>query len=164
MGRGLIYLAIILFGLFSMPTKSADDASVSANYKIISPASPQSALTKIEEESHFVYLIITGLVAAIGALVYALKSLWSREMRLLEKIDALNTEKLEIALESANAVRESIEIVKDVHSQILKLAESEMDKKIYDVDIKNLITNMSNNINTILNRLERIEEKCVDKD
>lgn len=155
MRSNYICILIALLGIAFSPLISSEEFVPRESI-----ATTTDALNKVQEEDHLVYLIIVGLLSAITGLIITLKVLWVREGSLTQRIEELNIEKLEIALESANAVRESIEVVKEVHGAVSKLTQSEMDKRIYDIDIKNLIVNMSTNINSIISVLEKIQQKC----
>lgn len=160
MGKLLLILVTSLS--FASTIKSNDSLYIYSVEPIIAaePASTSNGLNKVYEDNHLIYLIIVGLLAAISALVVSLKILWKREEKLTQKIDDLNLEKLEIALESANIVKDSIEVIKSVNTQILKLAENDIDRKLYDNDLRNIILNMSSNVDDIIEELEKLHQKC----
>lgn len=175
MSKKILSLILLILLIFSAVVK--ESKAIGDSYGIYSnientnhglpifeaAASTSEGMDKLFEHDPLIYLIVTGLVTAIGALSMVLRVLWKREEKLTDEIKDLNKEKLELALEVAAFVKEAISLVRDIHQQVLKLTESEVDRRIYDVDVKNQLINMSDEIELVSRQVDKVLEEIKGK-
>lgn len=126
---------------------------------IVPVATPSEALTHIYESNPLVYIIIVGLVIAIGALTATLRMLWKRYEGCHNEVSGLHKEKLEIALTSTDTIKEALFLVQNIHKQILELNKSESARKVVENDVKNHLINLSDGLDDLKRDLKEYISK-----
>jgi hypothetical protein len=143
-------VALFLFSTTAIPKEEPLPVPIP-----IVAADTDEALGHILELSPPIYLIIVGLTIAVGALTWTVKILWNSNGELQRVKDECHESKLKIALSSTETVREAITLVQSIHEQVMKLNESETDRRLADVEIKNHLLNIAKDIDELKREIQK---------
>jgi hypothetical protein len=138
-------LLIILLSIFAY-THIPDATSAEPIAPKIAAIAPSDGLDAIYNINPLIYTIVIGLLAAIGALAATIRTIWKKYEALQEQSTELHTEKLRIALSTTETIKEALFLVQNIYDQVSKLNSSDIDKRLVDMDIKNHLINISNDI------------------
>ncbi len=146
-----------LLALFLFSTSSISDEKIInlPTPVVVMADTTDDALGHILKLSPPVYLIIVGLTIAVGALAWTVRILWNSNNELLKVKDECQESKLKIALSSTETVREAITLVQSIHEQVMKLNESETDRRLADVEIKNHLLNIAKDIDDLKREIQK---------
>lgn len=122
---------------------------------VLAAQDASDALDEVFDNSPYIYLIIIGLCAGIGGLLYALRVLWLNNKQLQVDKDTLQDSKLIIALSSSETVKEAIHLISNIHEGVTKLNESDSNRRFVDIEIENHLKNISKVIEELRNEIRR---------
>lgn len=91
----------------------------------------------IKQSNPLVYLIVSGLTAALGALSFVCITLWRKIEALLKEKDNLSESKLKIALSSTEAIREAMSLLQTQISGVSSEVKDSGNSILTKLDILN---------------------------
>lgn len=142
-------LIAFLAGALSISSPSATELQSYSSTPIISAVSPSDGLDHLYDIDPLIYIIVIGLLSAVTGLSIALKTIWTKYDESIKNAESLHKEKLKIALSTMETIKEAVFLVQNIHDQVLRLNNSDVDRRIFDLDIKNHLINISNDIDKI---------------
>lgn len=138
---------------------SADDGFGVVSTPLIAGADAGDAMNHLFDLDPLVYIIVSGLLAAIVSLTYTLKVVWGQYQLVVEEKDILNESKVKIAMASTETLTEAMATVKYINDGVIKLNESEGNRKVVDTEIKNQLVNINKVLDTVTKELEDIRRE-----
>lgn len=124
------------------------------NKPVISAVDVSDGLDEIYKINPLVYTIVIGLIVAVGALSTTVVTIWKKYGELSEQNAELHKDKLKIALSTTETIKEALFLVQNIYEQVSKLNSSEIDRRLVDLDIKNHLINISNDIEELKSNLK----------
>lgn len=116
-------------------------------------------LAPIRDRDPFAYVLGVLLMSAIGGLLLALKVLWSDNKKLLKEKDDLHESKLEFAIESTDAIKEAINILKLVHVKIDPLVQGDNERRLFQGKLLEKLKILEHKLDVFIKHMEDYEKK-----
>jgi hypothetical protein len=154
MVKRLLIPITFLYLTLAIPTQLDSNDFIYSNIPQIVSVAPSDGLDHIFNIDPLIYTIVIGLIIAIGALSTTLRVIWKRYVGVSEESSELHREKLRIALSTTETIKEALFLVQNIYDQVSKLNNSELDRRLVDLDIKNHLINITNDLDELKSELK----------
>lgn len=154
MPKWLLILSISVLSFFASADKlEAQDekAPPAAVYNVTT----DDAMDHLYGLDPLVYIIVVGLVAAVGALTLTVRVLWYKNVELNETKDELQDSRVKISLSTTEAIAEAINLVQSIHDGVDKLHDNEATRRLLDVELKTYLINITKDLEIIRGEVNR---------
>ena len=155
----MINLKIVAICVMAWFTVLGNTTAIETNtnipeYTIVADTTDK-ALADVYDADPFLYLIIVGLIVAVGYLALTTRILWLKNQDLSKEKDDVQDSKIKIAVSSTETIKEALTLIEHIYSQVSKLTDSDATRQLTDNDIKNQLKNISKDIDHLSKEIRK---------